>query len=245
MNAKVILVAVIGVFASSQSGHAQQQLSVEVINNYGAGQLGADGLGCFDPVSAMRLDKEGVTGAPSAATVRSFEVGTCAVLPAGLYFSSAQEIVISGQSLVRLSLSGAELRIYAPAWAAPFNGGAYQAETVAALGGLKEIDSALKARVGVLRQCKREGDALNARIEDYNARAEEYSQEQGKQTGSRLTRGGASPITRIYLPKAEQAQLYEEGKALMDEAAAFDERCGKFNEGFSLDRDYMAFFNAL
>ena len=48
-------------------------------------------------------------------------------------------------------------------------------------------------------------------------------------------------LHQIVLTNEKLERLYQEGVALNEDAAAFEERCGGYAEGFELDRDYMTF----
>ncbi|WDI32278.1 hypothetical protein PUV54_03615 [Hyphococcus flavus] len=225
--------------------HAQQTLSVETVDNYGNVTLQQNALGCFDPVAALQLDKDGTDGNVSNATRRAFGVGTCVALDSGVTLSGAQKLNIEGQTLVRGAV--ANMDVYLPEWSAAMGAsGSGSSAARAATNSLRGDAMNFRQKVAEMDACDQEAQSLNTRIADYNDRAAKFSNdsEETMTTGSRLAGGGSAPIIRIRLPDKERQTLYAEGLNLSDDVADHNNRCDVYRDGFQLDKDYMAFYRA-
>lgn len=237
-----------GIFVISQA-NAQETLSVQTIDNFGGASLATDAFGCLDASSAMRLDLDSLSADISSETRRAFEVGVCFVLPSGLGLANVDRVAIGDQRFIRSNAPDLDPRIYSPEWSVSITNAAtnYDAAKMNSMGELSAIAADLAEKVTALEHCTKDGDELEKRITEYNERLQEAEKDRdAPKTGSRLQGGGdAGSMTSFSLPRGRSTPLYREGAKLADDLDAFNERCGKFNEGFALDRDYMTVYRAV
>jgi len=226
---------------------AQQELQLRVLNDLGAVSLEQDGYGCFDPLAALFFDEDIVSGRVSGATHQFFEVGSCVALQQGVTLANAQRISLEGQTIIRGAFSAVGVTVYILDWSAALgdaNSG-YDLDRVAIAAPLDAIAADLRARVDAQELCLQDGEALDARIADYNMRAAVLSPDrEDATTGSRLIRGvGAVPVFSIVLADERHRALREEALALQDAVAIYMERCPS-RDSITLDQDYMAYYRA-
>ncbi|NOX95234.1 MAG: hypothetical protein GXP04_09130 [Alphaproteobacteria bacterium] len=241
----VILAAGLGSVTAPAT--AQQELQLRVLNDLGAAALEQDGYGCFDPLAALFFDEDIMSGGISGATRQFFEVGSCVTLQQGVTLVNAQRISLEGQAIVRGAFSGVGVTVYIPDWSAALGDAhsGYDMGRVSLAAPLNAISADLRARVDAHELCLQDGEALEARIAEYNVRAAALSPDrEGATTGSRLIRGvGAVPVFSIVLADERHRALHEEAMSLQDAVAAYMERCSN-RDSITLDQDYMAFYRA-
>lgn len=238
------LVAVL--VAAFNPASAQEQLRVYILDRIGTATLDRDGYGCFDPLAALRLDSDVSAGFVGAETRNDFRVGSCAVLASGTAVDGAQRITIKNQTFLRGAVAGGNVTTYLPDWSASLADvadGRDEAKMSIA-SPVQQIAAELRARVAVYQQCLRDSEELEQRIADYNARAEAIDPKRAE-TGSRLVRGGsAAPMIQVILPDERFRELFEEAQSLQAEVEAHNQQCAEFQNGITLDQDYLAFFES-
>lgn len=232
--------------AAISPASAQEQLRVYILDRIGTTSLDRDGYGCFDPLAALRLDSDVVDGFVGNDTRDNFGVGSCAELLSGTSVDGAQRITIKNQTFLRGAVAGGNVTVYMPNWSAALASATdgYNETHMNTANPVQQIAADLRVRVAAYQQCLRESEELEQRIVDYNERAEAIDPKRAV-TGSRLVRGGgASPVFQIILPDEEFRELFAEAQNLQADIDAHNQRCAEFQDGITLDQDYLAFFES-
>ena len=238
------LVAVL--VAAFNPASAQEQLRVYILDRIGTATLDRDGYGCFDPLAALRLDSDVAGGYVGTDARDDFGVGSCAEMTSGTSVDGAQRITIRNQTFLRGAVAAGNITVYIPDWSASIASveDGYDAARMEIALPAKQIAADLRVQVAAYQQCSRESEDLALRIADYNARAEAIDPKRAE-TGSRLVRGSsAAPMIQVILPDERFRELFEEAQRLQAEVEAHNQRCAEFQDGITLDQDYLAFFEA-
>ena len=226
---------------------AQEQLRAFILDRIGPTSLDRDGYGCFDPLAALRFDEDVIGGEIRGATEDAFAVGACVVLESNTTLEGAQRISIKNQTFVRGAVAGGNLTAYLPDWSASLAGvaGGYDEALMGIAAPMRQVATALHARVAAYQECSRDGEELESRIADYNERAEAIDPK-SKSTGSRLVGGGgAAPVYQVILPDERFRELFEEAQALQAQVETHEQQCADFRDGVTLDMDYLDFVDAM
>lgn len=227
-------------------GAAQLRLRLNVVDALGAATLDQGGYGCFDPLAALRFDADVTAGRVSDETRDAFAVGSCVVLPEGLELIGAARVSLEDQIFVRGDIVDSGVTAYIPDWSASVAGAddGYNSTLVAQSAAVDETAADLLAMIVEYRQCERAGAALEAQIINYNERAEAADPRRAP-TGSRFSNSGAAPVFQIVMPDEEYRALFFEAEALQAEVNAFWAECAAYRKNITLDKDYLAFFEAV
>jgi len=228
------------------TGAAQMRLRLNVVDAIGPATLDQDGYGCFDPLAALRFDADIAAGGVSRETRNAFAVGSCVVLPEGLELIGAARVSLEDQMFVRGDITDSGVAVYIPDWSASVAGAddGYNSALVALSASVDKTASDLRNKIVDYRQCERDGVALEAHIVDYNERAEAADPRRAP-TGSRFSNSGAAPVFQIVMPDEEYRALFLEAEALQAEVDAFWAECAAYRNKITLDKDYLAFIEAL
>lgn len=238
-NAMVRLLVVSLMTGVGATASAQQTVTVNILEEYETLNIQRGSVGCFDVLAAVRLQAELRDGAFTEPTRQAFSYGACVVSSQGLSLANAQQVEIENAIFVRGEMPDVGATLYIPAELVDVS----ISETAAAP--LVVIADQLRLRVGELQLCSRERDALDAKIDAFNARVEAVLAREPDEelaTGSRLKGTKTLTITAVELADEEKEALRQESFALQDEASAHKERCGAYEAGIALDEDYMAYY---
>lgn len=238
-NATVRLLAISLMTGIGATASAQQTVTVNILEEFETLNIQNGSVGCFDVLAAVRLQAEFAAGAFTEPTRQAFSYGACVVSSQGLSLANAQRVEIENAIFVRGDIPVVGATVYIPAELVDVS----VSDTAAAP--LAVIADGLRLRVGELQHCSRERDALDAKIDTFNARvaavlAKKRDEDLG--TGSRLGDTNTVSITAVELADEEKKTLRQESFALQDEANAHKERCGAYESGIALDQDYMAYY---
>lgn len=228
-------------------GAAQMRLRLNVVDAIGPATLDQDSYGCFDPLAALQFDADIAAGRISREARNAFAVGSCVTLPEGLELIGAARVSLEDQIFVRGDIANSGITAYIPDWSASVADAddGYNSALVALTASVDEIATDLRAKIAGYRKCERDGAALEAHIVSYNERAIAADPKKDP-TGSRLDRGrGSSPVFQMIMPDERYRDLFEEARMLQVDIDAFWTRCGEYQSAITLDKDYLAYIDAL